>query len=269
MNDRKLGRRTLAQLKQIVHFKRLPGLLAIVLCIVLISRWLPEQAGASEITPQLREQVLQIIRENPEVILESVRSYQQKQQDQQKKSRQSVLQQMQANPKATIGQSPTLGAKDSRIVLVEFSDFQCPYCAKAHATLKEFMAKYGNSVTLVYKHLPLTSIHPQALPAAKAAWAAGQQGQFWPFHNTLFENQSKLGEDFYRTTAKSLGLDLAKFDRDRASKAAEAAINQDLELAEKLGIDGTPFFVMNGEAFAGAVDLSDLEEAIARAKKSS
>lgn len=269
MSDHKFWRKAWIRAKKIAHFKRLPGLLTIVLCIVLISRWLPEQAGASEITPQLREQVLQIIRENPEAILESVRAYQQKQQDQQKQSRQSVLQQMQANPKATIGQSPTLGAKNGKILLVEFSDFQCPYCAKAHETLKEFMAKHGDSVTLVYKHLPLTSIHPNALPAAKAAWAAGQQGKFWPFHNALFENQSQLGEDFYRATAKSLGLDGAKFDRDRASKAAEAAINQDLELAEKLGIDGTPFFVMNGEAFAGAVDLSDLEGAIARVKKSS
>ncbi len=269
MSDHKFWYKALARAKKIAHFKRLPGLLVIVLCIVLISRWLPEQAGASEITPQLREQVLQIIRENPEVILESVQSYQQKQQEQKKKAQQSILQQMQANPRGTIGQSPTIGAKNSKILLVEFSDFQCPYCAKAHATLKEFMAKHGDSVTLVYKHLPLTSIHPQALPAAKAAWAAGQQGKFWPFHNALFENQSQLGEDFYLATAKSLGLDLAKFDRDRASKAAEAAINQDLELAEKLGVEGTPFFAMNGEAFSGAVDLSDLEEAVARAKKSS
>jgi protein-disulfide isomerase len=117
--------------------------------------------------------------------------------------------------------------------------------------------------------LPLTSIHPQALPAAKAAWAAQQQGKFWPFHNALFENQSQLGEEFYKATAQSLGLDLARFDRDRASKAAEAAINQDLELAEKLAIEGTPFFVLNGEAIPGAVELSDLEEAVARAKKSS
>jgi protein-disulfide isomerase len=269
MSDPKFWHKALIRAKKIVHFRRLPGLLAIVLCIILISRWLPEQAGASEVTPQLREQVLQIIRENPEVILESVRTYQQKQQDQQKKSRQSALQQMQANPKATIGQSPIQGAKNGKILLVEFSDFQCSYCAKAHDTLKAFMAKHGDSVTLVYKHLPLTSIHPQALPAAKAAWAAGQQGKFWEFHNALFENQAQLGEDFYRATAKALGLDVAKFDRDRASKAAETAINQDLELAEKLGIDGTPFFVMNGEAFAGAVALADLEEAVARAKKSS
>lgn len=269
MSNRKFWHRALIRARKITHFQRLPGLLAIVLCIVLISRWLPEQAGASEITPQLREQVLQIIRENPEAILESVQAYQKKQQEQQKKARQSALQQLQANPKATIGQSPTLGAKNGKILLVEFSDFQCPYCAKAHETLKQFMAKHGESVTLVYKHLPLTSIHPQALPAAKAAWAAGQQGKFWPFHNALFENQSQLGEDFYQATAKSLGLDMAKFDRDRASKAAEAAVNQDLELAEKLGIEGTPFFILNGEAFPGAVELSDLEAAIAKVKKSS
>jgi protein-disulfide isomerase len=214
--------------------------------------------------PKLREQVLQIIRENPEVILEAVRDYQKQQQQAREKARQSVAQQMKANPRAMIGQSPTRGAKDSRVVLVEFSDFQCPYCAKANATLKQFVAKHQDKVTLVYKHFPLSRIHPEALPAAKASWAAAQQGKFWEFHDALFNQQERLGDGFYVETAKALGLDLQRFNRERASAAASAAIEQDMQLAASLGVDGTPFFIMNGEVFSGVMDLPQLEEVLAR-----
>lgn len=244
--------------------KHLPGVLLILVGLVVGSRWLPEHAGAAEIPPKLREQVLQIIRENPEVILEAVQAYQQQQRAKEQQAQQAFLQQAKANPTALIGSSPTKGAKNGKVVLIEFSDFQCPFCAKADSTLKQFMDKYGDRVTLVYKHLPLTSIHPEALPAARASWAAAQQGKFWPFHDALFANQRQLGEALYRETAKSLGLDLQKFDRDRASQAANAAIQQDLEMAETLGIDGTPFFIMNGEVLAGAVSLADLEAALAK-----
>lgn len=246
--------------------KHLPGVFLIMVGLVVGSRWLPDHAGAAEVPPQLREQVLQIIRENPEVILEAVQTYQRQQREQEKKAQQSFLQQAKANPGSMIGTSPTKGAKNGKVVLVEFSDFQCPFCAKANETLKQFMAKYGDRVTLTYKHLPLTSIHPEALPAARASWAAAQQGKFWEFHDALFANQRRLGDALYRETAKLLGLDLPKFERDRTSQAADAAIAQDLAMAETLGIDGTPFFIMNGEVLAGAVSLADLEAALAKVK---
>jgi protein-disulfide isomerase len=247
--------------------KLFAGLLCLLFSSLVSGIGFPVQTQAGEINPQLREQVLQIIRENPEVILEAVRAYQKKQQDQQKQTRQAFLQQFKINPAKVIGQSPQKGASKARILLVEFSDFQCPFCAKANETLRQFMQKHGNSVTLVYKHLPLTSIHPEALPAAKAAWAAGQQEKFWEFHDALFDQQKQLGDAFYQKTAQSLGLDMAKFERDRTSQAAAAAIEQDLTMAEKLGIDGTPFFIMNGEVFAGAIELSDLETALTKAKQ--
>ncbi len=247
-------------------FRQLPALLLIVAGIVVGSRWLPEYAGAVEITPQLKEQVLQIIRENPEVILEAVQTYQQQQQEKQEQARRSLLAKIATNPAALIGQSPTKGAKQGKVVLIEFSDFQCPFCAKADETIQQFMAKHGDSVTFVYKHLPLTSIHPEALPAAKASWAAGQQGKFWQFHDALFANQSRLGEPLYQEVARSLGLDRQRFDRDRASAAADQAIQQDLALAEVLGIEGTPFFMMNGQVLSGAVSLADLEAALTKVK---
>lgn len=237
--------------------------------LVLISVALFSGSGsvkADTIAPQLEEQVLQIIRKHPEVILESVQAYQKQQQDEQRKVQQSFIQNLQRNPKAVIGKSPTQGAKQGKAVLVEFSDFQCPYCASASKTLKEFMAKHSSEVTLTYKNFPLTGIHNQALPAAKAAWAAGEQGKFWEFHDALFEGQKQLGEVFYLETAKKIGLDVDRFNRDRTGQAADAAIATDVELAERLGIEGTPFFAMNGRTFSGAVELSDLETTLALTK---
>jgi len=240
----------------------LAGLL--LFCLTLFGCSTPLKAD-SQISPQFKEQVLQIIRDNPEAILDAVQVYQRKQQAAQQQEQQAFLQQTKTNPKAVIGASPTTGAKAGKVLLVEFSDFQCPYCSKAHAILQPFMAKHRDVVTLVYKHFPLTSIHTEAMPAAKAAWAAGQQGQFWAYHDALFTHQEQLGEPFYQATAKALKLDLKRFDRDRAN--AEAAIQQDIELGKKLGLTGTPFFVMNGETFPGVSTVDELEQTLARVTK--
>ncbi|NEP14122.1 MAG: thioredoxin domain-containing protein [Symploca sp. SIO2C1] len=224
----------------------------------------PAQA-ATPINPQLEQQVLQIIREHPEVILESVQAYQQQQQQQIQKQREAFLQELKANPKGVIGSSPTTGATELKTVLVEFSDFQCPFCAEAQKTLKPLIAKYQDEVTLVYKHFPLTSIHPQAMPAAKAAWAATQQGKFWQYHDALFNQQDKLGEELYLDIAQTLNLDLEQFNRDR--NLADTAIQQDIQLAAKIGLSGTPSFIIQSETFSGAVQLSALEKVLASTNK--
>lgn len=237
----------------------------LVLCLVFFSWSLPVHAATnSRVSARLESQVLQIIRDHPEVIMESVQAYQQQQYEQQQQAQQAFLQEMKANPQGMIGESPATGASEQKIVLLEFSDFQCPYCAQMHQRLKEFMANHQREVTLVYKHFPLTSIHAEALPAAKAAWAAGQQGKFWQYQDALFTQQEKLGEEFYVATAKTLNLDIEQFNRDRSGDAANRAIQQDMLMAQRLGIAGTPFFVMNGEAFSGAVQLSDMEDVLAR-----
>ena len=226
------------------------------------------QAGESgntvKVSSDFERRVIQVIRDNPEAILESVQVYQQQQQQNLQSSRQTFLEQMKTDPEAIIGSSPTTGASDREIVLVEFSDFQCPFCARAHETVKQFMDKHGGQVTLVYKHLPLSQIHPEAVPSAKASWAAQQQGKFWEYQDALFAQQEQLGEDLYVEIAQDLNLDLEQFNRDRQSAAAQAAIQKDLELAQALGLSGTPFFVMNGETFSGAVELSKMEEVLAQ-----
>ena len=141
-----------------------------------------------------------------------------------------------------------------RWFLLKFSDFECPYCAVASADMKTFTENHSDDVLYVYKQLPL-SIHDEALPAAKAAWAAGEQDQFWLYHDGLFAYQDQLDEDYYVALAAQIGLDVEKFNRDRNSPEAEAAINQDIELAQALGIRGTPTFVMNGLLIPGGAPL--------------
>ncbi|MDC0832232.1 disulfide bond formation protein DsbA [Leptolyngbya valderiana BDU 20041] len=234
-----------------------------LVCIALSSCSSPAQSNdaASE---DLEAQVLQIIRNNPEVILESVQAYQQQQQETAQEARRAVVAEMASDPASVIGDSPVKGAESREIVMVEFSDFQCPFCAKAHDTVKAFMEKNGDRVTLVYKHLPLVSIHPQALPAAQAAWAAQQQGQFWAYYDALFENQDRLGDDLYVEIATDLGLDLEQFDRDRNSDESLQAVQADLELADELGLNGTPAFFINGEGLSGAVELAEFEAVLER-----
>lgn len=232
-----------------------------LLCLV-VSWSLPAQA-ATRSNSRLEQQVIQILREHPEVIIESVQTYQQQQQQQVNQAREEFLQELKADAKAVIGNSPATSAVESKAVLVEFSDFQCPYCAEAHKTLKQLIAKHQGEVTLVYKHLPLIPIHDQAMPAARAAWAANQQGKFWEYHDALFTNQKQLGEALYLDIAKKLDLDLEKFNSDR--RLADTAISEDIQLAQKLGVAGTPFFVMNSKTFSGGIQLSDVESKLAEA----
>jgi protein-disulfide isomerase len=230
----------------------------------------PDQvAKATPADPDFEAKVLEVIRKNPQVILDSVQAYQQSQKKQQEEARRKVSEQLSAEPRLIIRGSPVTGAASQKIVMAEFSDFQCPFCSKAHATVKQFMAKHQDKVTLVYKHLPLVEIHSEAMPAALASWAALQQGKFWEYHDALFTNQAQLGEKLFVAKATELSLDLEKFNKDRQSDAAKAAIAKDIELAKSLGVNSTPTFFMNGVGFAGAVDLSEMEEVLTKVQSAS
>ncbi len=168
--------------------------------------------------------------------------------------------------KALIAESSTKGPLDAEVVLLKFSDFECPYCAVAAGEMKEFTKAHEDDVLYVYKQFPLVSIHDEAMPAAKAAWAAGQQDQFWIYHDGLFAFQDKLGEDYYVELAEQIGLDVDAFERDRNSPEAQAAIDKDIKLAESLGLRGTPSFVMNDLLIPGGAPLDLFEEAARRFK---
>jgi protein-disulfide isomerase len=126
--------------------------------------------------------------------------------------------------------------------------------------MKDFVEKHEGDILYVYKHFPLTQIHAEAMPAAKASWAAGQQGQFWLYHYGLFANQDRLGDEFYRELAESMQLDLEQFNRDRHSPEAEAAVQADLELAQELKLTGTPSFIMNDLLIPGGAPPQLFEE---------
>lgn len=214
----------------------------------------------------LNTKVLEVIRKNPAVIIEAVSNHQREQQIAQQKAEEAALAARLAQldlAKVAEG-SPTRG--DGKLVIVEFSDFQCPFCARAQSTLDELMRKHGKDVTLVFKHLPIEQIHPEGIAAARAAWAAQQQGRFWEYHDLLFKAQEQLGAQTYTALAKQLKLDIDRFERDRNGPAASAAVDRDLALANQLGIQGTPFFLINREPISGAVPLAQFEAALARAK---
>ncbi|MGK7907187.1 MAG: DsbA family protein [Synechococcus sp.] len=146
---------------------------------------------------------------------------------------------------AIVGDSPRKGAENPKVILFEFSDFQCPFCAQAAPAVAELLAKHGDTVLVVYKHLPLAQIHPEAVPAARASWAAEQQGKFWEYHDALFANQEALGDDLYVQIAEELELDIERFNEDRDSRESRAAIETDLALTRELQLNSTPTFVMN------------------------
>ncbi len=166
------------------------------------------------------------------------------------------------NPvKVDIGNSPTKGPKDAKVTVVEFSDFQCPFCSKGKSIVDELVKLYPNDVKVVFKNLPL-EFHPQALPAAKASLAAGKQDKFWEMHDYLFDNQKSLADGFYEEAAKALSLDLDKFKKDFADPAIEAAIQSDLAQAKSLNVQGTPNFFVNGVNLRGAYPIEDFKQIV-------
>jgi protein-disulfide isomerase len=236
-------------------------IICLSLCCLLV---LPTSVNASPLSIDSKEfsaKVLKIIQDNPETLYQVMQNYYQREIEEQNEERVSLLKELK-NSKELIENSPIQGAK--KVILIEFSDFQCPYCAEAHDTLQQFILKHQNMVALVYKHYPIFQIHKQAMSAAAASWAAYQQNKFWHYHNYLFTHQDQLGEDLYIQAAKYLGLDLAKFEQDRKSQEATAAIQKDMELAKKIGVSGTPFFVMGEDTFSGAVTISFLEDKLSK-----
>jgi len=162
-----------------------------------------------------------------------------------------------------VGASPTKGDKDAKVTIIEFSDFQCPFCKRGADTVDAILKKYPKDVKVAFKNLPLP-MHPEAGPSAKAALAAGKQGKFWEFHDALFNNQQKLNAAFYEEQAKTLGLDIEKFKKDMASEEIAKQVKEDEELAKKHGISGTPGFFVNGVAVKGAYPVEHFSRIIDR-----
>jgi protein-disulfide isomerase len=171
--------------------------------------------------------------------------------------RQAIVARSQINvlleaPRVSVsGDGPSQGPADAPITLVEFSDFQCPFCARALPTIKALRERYPTQLRVVYKHLPLEQIHPQARPAAEASVCADEQGKFWEFHDRLFANPRALSDADLRAHAEALGLDLAKYDACRQGTTHRTRIEADMAEANAAGVSGTPGFVLNGMLVRG------------------
>ena len=142
------------------------------------------------------------------------------------------------------GDPPGFGATNAPVVLVEFSDFQCPYCAEAARTVHAIKERYGGRVRFVFRNFPLPS-HPDALGAAQAAAAAHEQGKFWDLHDRMFANQQSLGSEALAGHAKSAGLDVAAFQKAAQGEGARARVQHDVELGERVQVRGTPTLLLN------------------------
>jgi protein-disulfide isomerase len=154
------------------------------------------------------------------------------------------------------------GSTTAPVIIVEFSDFQCPYCRSVQPTLKKLLAKYEGQVSLAYMDLPLKDIHPQAELAAEASRCAGEQGKFWEYHDALFESTNRLNREDLVAQARTLKLDEKQFDSCLSSGKYTAKVEQDRQLGLRSGLSGTPGFVINGNVLSGNLPQSEFEKLI-------
>lgn len=158
----------------------------------------------------------------------------------------------------SVAGAPSQGPETARVVLVEFSDFECPYCAKATSEIKQIMAAYPKDVRLVYKQFPLP-MHPHAGLAALASLAAQEQGKFWPLHDQMFGHFRELSREHILSWAHDLGLDIPKFTAALDNPKYRTEVDKDLQDGEFAGVNGTPALFINGKHFNGPIALAVLK----------
>ncbi len=164
---------------------------------------------------------------------------------------QVVLEAPQQPKKMVSATGPSRGDASAKITIVEFADFQCPYCSKASEVVEKVRASYPGQVRVVYRHFPLT-FHKDAPKAAEASMCANQQGKFWQYHDALYARQEALGVDDLKSAAFALGLDLKRFETCLDSGEMKSAVAADQQEGERLGVSGTPAFFVNGYMLSGA-----------------
>lgn len=160
-----------------------------------------------------------------------------------------------------VGDGPPRGPEDAPVTIVEFSDFQCPYCARVNPTLDAIRERYPDQVRIVFRHFPL-DFHKEAPKAAEASRCANEQGKFWEYHDLLFANQRALGVDQLKQYAARLDLDRSEFDQCLDSGREAAAVQKDVADGRAAGVSGTPAFFINGRFVNGALPLENFVQAI-------
>jgi protein-disulfide isomerase len=157
------------------------------------------------------------------------------------------------------------GRADAPVTLLEYGDYECPYCGMAYSVVKALQRRFGQRVRFVFRNFPLTEIHPNAELAAEAAEAAGAQGKFWQMHDELYEHQRALGEGALADYAAETGVDLSRWKSDVQARSYAPRVREDFMSGVRSGVPGTPAFFVNGDAYEGAFDYASLEAAIEEA----
>ena len=237
--------------------------LAVLMTAILVvppAAWSADASGMDE--ARLRELIKEVIKENPQLIYDTVNEYAMELQRQQReKEFEASLKNRRSEPLQDY--HPTKGPDKAPVTIVEYTDFECSYCARAAGTLKQLLEKYPKEIRLVFRHNPL-SMHKNALPAAKAAMAAHNQGKFWPYHDLLFANMRDLNDAKLVSLAKELDLDMARFEADRQSEVIAVQVQKDSERAKFHKFTGTPMFLVNGVVVRGAQTNEYFSEVIDR-----
>ncbi|HEY4427530.1 MAG TPA: Na+/H+ antiporter NhaA [Solirubrobacteraceae bacterium] len=159
------------------------------------------------------------------------------------------------------------GPDDALVTLVEYGDFECPYCGQAEGVIRELLASFGDEVRYVWRHLPLNDVHPNAQVAAEASEAAAAQGGFWEMHDTLLEHQGELQPEDLERYAEGLGLDAERLMEELRRRQYASRVSEDVASADESGVSGTPSFFVNGRRHYGAYDISTLTETVRAARR--
>jgi len=157
------------------------------------------------------------------------------------------------------------GPADAAVTLVEYGDYECPYCGAAYPIVKELQARMRDRLRFVFRNFPITTSHPHAEQAAEAAEAAAAQGRFWEMHDLLYENQRRLRDQDLHAYAEQLGIDVERFDKDLAEHVHAPRVREDFMSGVRSGVNGTPSFYVNGARHDDSYDLDTLLAALERA----
>jgi len=157
------------------------------------------------------------------------------------------------------------GSADAAVTLVEYGDYECPYCGAAYPIIKEVQARMGERLRFVFRNFPISTSHPHAEQAAEAAEAAATRGRFWEMHDLLYENQKRLRDEDLRGYAEKLGLDVESFAKELAEHVHAARVHEDFMSGVRSGVNGTPTFYIDGARHDDAYDVETLVAALERA----
>jgi protein-disulfide isomerase len=216
---------------------------------------IPQGQSFEDLKPRIKQAVKQQkLRDNMNKMLEDLKT----------KHKVQVALQPPELPRVEVeAKGPSRGPENAKVTIVEFSDFQCPYCEREYPVIEKLMKEYDGKVRLVFRHFPL-EFHPFAEKAAEAGACAQDQGKFWELHDKMFTNQAKLAVDDLKGYAKSVGLDAGKFDKCLDSGEKKSAVEEDQKAGSAAGVNGTPAFFVNGVFINGAQPYEEIKQTVDR-----